>query len=373
MKPNFKILDGLRGIAATYVLLNHARGNLLMGGNEYSQIKPVVNWSFPEKLYYTSLQLTTLGREFVILFFILSGFSIAYSLTNKTKISGFYLRRMIRLYPPFVTALIWAAVVFFIAKTFSPILTLNSFSVFDSFQSTALNLLYIPNGSFIGQFWSLAYEVIFYLLVPFLILNRRLYYATSIAACIISVGISWSDISGNNIPMIYILDYNIYFAVGIWLFHNYEVVSKKVLIKNKVLFYSIITLLFLSMVIIKFKTYPLNKITVFICVVMTILMIVYFIKNEVHNKVLAFLGNMSYTLYLTHHASLCFFKTFLLKFKIVDSILISTWYIWIIGVFVSIGISYIFYNIAEVPSKNLLTKMRYKLPITPESSLVLKT
>ena len=84
MKLNFKILDGLRGIASTYVLLNHARGNLLMGGNEYSKIKPILNWSFTEKLYYSSLQLTTLGTEFVILFFILSGFSIAYSLKNKT-------------------------------------------------------------------------------------------------------------------------------------------------------------------------------------------------------------------------------------------------------------------------------------------------
>ena len=373
MKLNFKILDGLRGIASTYVLLNHARGNLLMGGNEYSKIKPILNWSFTEKLYYSSLQLTTLGTEFVILFFILSGFSIAYSLKNKTKISSFYVRRMIRLYPPFVTALIWAGVVFFLAKTFSPILTVDNVSVFNSFKIALLNLLYIPNGSFIDQFWSLTHEVIFYLLVPFLILNRRLYYAVSIVACIISVGISWSDTSGNNILMLYILDFNIYFAVGIWLFNNYEIVSEKVLIKNKVFFYSIITLLFLAMVAIKFKTSPLNKITLFICVVMTILLIIYFIENEVQNKVLAFLGNMSYTLYLTHFASLYFFKTFLIKFKIVDSILISTWYIWIIGVFLSIGISYIFYNISEVPSKNLLKKMRYKLPINAESSPVPKT
>lgn len=85
MKPNFKILDGLRGIAATYVLINHSRGNLLMGGAEYAKINPVNQWSIIDKLYFSALQLTSLGREFVILFFILSGFSIAFSLQKKPQ------------------------------------------------------------------------------------------------------------------------------------------------------------------------------------------------------------------------------------------------------------------------------------------------
>ena len=105
---DFTILDGLRGIAAVYVVFNHARGNLFIGGLKYAQIKSVSLWSMSEKLYFSALQCTALGREFVILFFILSGFSIAFSLNGKPKVSGFYIRRLIRIYPPYLIALIWA-------------------------------------------------------------------------------------------------------------------------------------------------------------------------------------------------------------------------------------------------------------------------
>ena len=104
-KIDFKILDGLRGIAALYVLFNHARGNLFIGGTKYERIKDITSWNFSEKLYFSALQLTSLGKEFVILFFVLSGFSIAYSLNKGHLKSQFYLRRIIRIYPPYVFAL----------------------------------------------------------------------------------------------------------------------------------------------------------------------------------------------------------------------------------------------------------------------------
>lgn len=180
MKPNFKILDGLRGIAAMYVVINHSRGNLLIGGNEYAKIIPMQQWTIFDKLYYSILQVTSISREFVILFFILSGFSIDYSLQKKSFVSQFYRRRIIRLYPPYLMALIWAALVFFIANKNAPELTDTFHSVFNSISTIISNLLYIPDGAFIGQFWSLSHEVIFYLLIPFCILNRWLYYIISL-------------------------------------------------------------------------------------------------------------------------------------------------------------------------------------------------
>ena len=94
---DFKVLDGLRGIAALYVVFNHARGNLYIGGVKYAQIKSISLWTLTEKIYFSILQCTSLGREFVILFFILSGFSIASSINKKPNIGGFYLRQMIRI------------------------------------------------------------------------------------------------------------------------------------------------------------------------------------------------------------------------------------------------------------------------------------
>ena len=165
---DFKILDGLRGIAALYVVFNHARGNLFIGGEKYAQLKKIANWSIYEKIFFSALRLTSLGREFVILFFILSGFSIAYSLSAGKSKKIFYLRRIIRIYPPYIFALAWAFVVFgFLQNLVPKALSSGSKSVFSSFTSTALNFLYIDNGSLIIQFWSLKYEVIFYILIPF--------------------------------------------------------------------------------------------------------------------------------------------------------------------------------------------------------------
>ena len=360
MKPNFKILDGLRGIAATYVLINHSRGNLLIGGNEYATITPIAQWSIFEKIYFSALQLTSLGREFVILFFILSGFSIAYSLQNKTSIINFYSRRLIRLYPPYILALIWAAIVFFIAIRISPGITDGKESVFTSISSTTKNLFYLPNGAFIGQFWSLTYEVIFYLVVPIFVLNKRLYYLISILIYVVSFYSSWNSTTGNNIISMFILDYNIYFAIGIYFFHNYKKINSLLSFKNNYLLCSTLGILFVSMVILKFKTTEENKISILVSVFFSIILITNFLQKEIHNKVLTFLGNMSYTLYITHVATIFFFKAIIFKMGIINSLAINAWYLWIICVFVTILISSLFYKLAENPSKILLKNIRNK-------------
>ncbi len=354
MRPNFKILDGLRGIAATYVLIHHSRGQLLMGGNEYAKIVPLAKWSISDKLYYSALQLTSFGREFVILFFVLSGFSIAYSLQTKSPILSFYSRRLIRLYPPYILALIWAAIVYYISSKISPIFTAVENSVFDSFSSTISNLLYIPKGAFIGQFWTLTHEVIFYLLIPFLILNKNLYYISSFLFFCISFFYGWQQITGSNLITMHIFDYNIFFAVGVWLFYNYGKVEKAFFIVNNKVFYTTSITIFLLLILLKFKLGEYNKISLVFAVFFTFLIIVNFLKKEIHNKVLSFLGTMSYTLYITHLASIYIFKSLLFKFGFIDSTEIRTWYIWIIGVFISLGLSFIFYYLAERPTKIFL-------------------
>jgi peptidoglycan/LPS O-acetylase OafA/YrhL len=358
MKPNFKILDGIRGIAATYVVINHSRGNLLIGGREYADILPMEKWSLLDKMYYSVLQLTSLGREFVIVFFILSGFSIAYSLQRKGSVIGFYQRRLIRLYPPYFMALVWAAFAFYFANQFSPIITNNLTSVFGSSKAIISNLLYVPDGAFIGQFWSLTYEVIFYLIIPICIIRRRLYYIASLLLYLLSILISWKNVSGTNIISMFLLDYNIYFAVGIWVFHNYKKVETYFITKKDSVFYTLITLLFILMVIIKFKTTEYNKISILIAVIFSIVLIVNFLYKKINSKVLSFLGNMSYTLYITHLATIFLFKSILLKTGFVSSSHITTWYIWMCGVITSIVISYLLYFIAENPTKKILNKLR---------------
>ncbi|GAB2829540.1 acyltransferase family protein [Ferruginibacter profundus] len=356
-KPDFKVLDGLRGIAATYVVINHCRGNLLMGGAQYSKMVPVEQWSIWEKIYFGALQFTALGTEFVIFFFVLSGFSIAYSLRNKQNTLKFYSRRLVRLYPPYITALIWAAVVFWFASIYAPVLTRDLVSVFASPGNILSNIFYIPRGAFIAQFWSLTHEVIFYLLIPFLILRRRYYYWASLAAYIAGWCIYGYGRSDENILVSFLVNYNIYFAAGIWLFHNY---SKVIPVFNtstlKMCVGSI--LLITGMVAVKYFIPGDVKITFIISALLSVLLIVNFLTKKITNWLFSFLGSMSYTIYITHFATIMLFKTILLKTGLVQSTGITQFWIWPIGVMVCILFSYLIYQVAEKPSKTVLNRWR---------------
>ena len=112
------------------------------------------------------------------------------------------------------------------------------------------------------------------------------------------------------------------------------------------------------MIIVKFKTAENNKISIFIAAIFSVLLIVNFLQKEINNRLLAFLGKMSYTLYITHLATIFLFKSILLKMGIIKTSHIDTWYIWIIGVVIAVLTSYLLYFVAESPSKRMLEKVR---------------
>lgn len=55
-----------------------------------------------------ALQVTALGTEAVILFFCVSGFSMAHSILHNNNPFVFYLRRAIRIWPPYLVAVCFA-------------------------------------------------------------------------------------------------------------------------------------------------------------------------------------------------------------------------------------------------------------------------
>src|SRR6185312_3492960 len=333
-KIDFKILDGLRGIAAIYVVFNHARGNLFIGGVKYAQIKSIADWSITEKIFFSALRLTSLGREFVILFFILSGFSIAYSLSKTKSKKTFYLRRVIRIYPPYIFALIWAFIVFLLLRNFAPgTLPSGSRSVFSSLKATLLNLFYVDTGSLIIQFWSLKYEVIFYILIPLFILKKNLYLITSLAIAMISVFINWHGLSGNNIITQYILDYNFYFALGVFCFHYYTTIERYLIFKSKSTFFIVSIILFLTMVVLKFWTgFDQDKVTFFIAGLFSVILLFNFLFHKIKTRNLMFFGKISYTIYITHFASLMLFSGILLKTGVIDSMEIQNKFLWLLAI-----------------------------------------
>lgn len=360
VKPNFLILDGLRGIAAVYVVFNHCRGNLLIGGSKYSSIVPVEQWGIVTKIYYSALQLTSLGREFVIFFFVLSGFSIAHSLTRNPGIAGFYKRRLIRLYPPYLLALIYAGVVFFLLKEFAPSQMKGSDMkpVYYDIEYIISNLFYIPKGDLISQFWSLTHEVIFYLLIAFLFTRRLKYYMIfSVIGYVIGCFVNYKDVSGTNIPTAFLFDYNIFFAIGIFLYQHFGRISKMLQL-SKTWFWTGSIVLLGGMISTKFMLGEYNRVTLLIAAALSVFMVVNFLYHKIDNFLLRWLGAMSYSIYITHVASMYLFIVILDKLGFPYHSDITQWWVWLSGVLFCIFMTVPAYYLAEYPTKKILSRMR---------------
>ena len=81
---NFSILDALRSFAVLNVCIAHARGLLWMGMGQYLKLNPYNTWKFYDYAVAALMSLTKLSAEFVIFFFVLSGFSIVHSLVKQS-------------------------------------------------------------------------------------------------------------------------------------------------------------------------------------------------------------------------------------------------------------------------------------------------
>ncbi len=104
-KVNTKFLDGLRAIAAVYVMIGHARWLLWEGyTNGYTQHP--ASYSSADKFLMYFFSMFKYGHQFVMLFFVLSGFVIHLNYANKLKavrnlnvnILSFYYKRVKRIY-----------------------------------------------------------------------------------------------------------------------------------------------------------------------------------------------------------------------------------------------------------------------------------
>lgn len=253
MKIDFKLLDGIRGIAALYVVINHSRGHLYIGGAKLAEIVPVSEWTLIDKMYLAVVQSTILGTEFVILFFILSGFSIAHSLSHKSSALSFFQRRFVRVYPVYILGFVWSLLIFWLLKYSVPTWFLKADNIqanailhynssFDTPQNILFTLLYIPSGSLIAQYWSLSHEIIFYLFAPLLIASKRIYYAVSLMLYFSSW--SWFGVNdaSENIIINFLFNYNIFFAVGLIIYDWRDEITQLIPSKKKV--YSLLSLPF---------------------------------------------------------------------------------------------------------------------------------
>jgi peptidoglycan/LPS O-acetylase OafA/YrhL len=371
MKPklNFDILESLRGLAALYVCIGHSRAILWIGGDRYLQLHPRETLDIFDYFILGLNMLTRLSTEFVIIFFVLSGFSIAYSLRNNQEALPFYKRRFVRLYPPYIAAIFWAMLVMLVIQALLPSFVNGTYrtAVFDRLASSRQlfswkvffqNLIYLPQlDGILRPFWSLTMEVIFYMLAPFLFRSRTLYYTFSILLFLVAMGARTF-----NWPLHFILAefcfYSIFFAIGVTLYDNYAWVLQrgKLFLTSKTIWISIG--LFLIMIVISLLGYSI--LNAFVAAFMSAILIIYLLSNNREIKWLIGIGRFSYTLYITHYPTIFLYLSLYYILSKATPPYIYINFLFIPCIFLCLGIAYVQYLLVEKRSKVILDLLRKK-------------
>lgn len=185
----FELLDGLRALAITFVVFTHYANRLLPGGS--------------------------IG---VSIFFVLSGFLIAtILLKHDVSVTAFFIRRFFKIYPAFVTILIFQYLLsYFVGLKYFP-----------AFKESLIDLaLFIrmpeqPINMGVGIFWTIQIEVTFYILVP-LVLRSRFVMKNGIHRVQHSIIIIWLLILISYVVKAYCLYRNLVltnsiFALSFWM------------------------------------------------------------------------------------------------------------------------------------------------------------
>lgn len=370
---SFDILDSIRGIASLYVAIAHCRGSLWIGGNEFRKMFPVETWTTGDYFSFGFSMLTRLAVEFVIVFFLLSGFSIAHSLSKSQEALPFYKRRLVRIYPPYLNALVWAGVVFLATKAIYPQWydgTYTSFSFIRTVQmndyfepSTILgNLFYMPGEGFITPFWSLTYEVIFYLLAPFLLRNVNIYVLISLL--LFTLHLFSPGATGKLIPGRYLYEflfvYNIYFAAGVFLYHKFDYIIGKMTKISRTLHLLLVIAALLLVYAVNFKMQTESSYSFIAAAVMGFLLITYFLRFQVRIPWLMKVGNYSYTLYITHLATIFVYLAIYWAVAHPTTPYILNYWVWMGAVPLCLGVAYLQYRLVESRSKQMLQRLRKK-------------
>ena len=373
---NLPLVHSIRGVAAFYVVVYHAKFILWSGGKEYLSHFPKSGWNILEYLKFGVEMLFSSGSQMVMIFFVLSGFFMAMSMENN-KVTGpkklkiFYSTRFIRIYVPYISSIVVSVLVlFWVAKYTPDLYNLSSNREFNNrlivayhditIQNFLKSLVFSKNNEYIGfnyAYWSLLYEGIFYLIIPFIHRIQRQYFILSGSLFLLGIFV-FSFYRVDNIFLKFTLEYNFYFAIGQAIYYYRKTIRDKlkggkfkwILIAPSVILFflfNVLTLLHYEIWADLFSSIAGGLIL--------LLFLNYNFKNTYFIKCIKNLGKISYSLYLIHIPVLIF--TYSIMHKITGGILYYSRF-YFIAVFVCILCGFIFYKLAEEPSLALIKKVK---------------
>src|SRR6267154_2169006 len=151
----FTELDGLRGIAALWVVIYHyVSGPFFLLGTQAS-----------------GERINSQGLFGVHLFFIISGFVIFMTINHARSVSDFTISRFARLFP--VSCLSTLLMVTIVAN-FGSMSCDCTFTTSQIITNLTMFNIYLGFGYIVTQGWSIAYEIAFYFWIAVLFATKRL-------------------------------------------------------------------------------------------------------------------------------------------------------------------------------------------------------
>lgn len=289
-----KQLDSLRAIAVIMVIISH--------------------WA-PIGSYARNLSLGAIGVD---VFFVLSGFLISKILLdqrNKIELNegnrilvmkDFYIRRSLRIFPIYYLTI-------FTLYYLSEHTETNIASAFGYFFTYTSNFYFFKIQSWdgmISHLWSLSVEEQFYLILPWFIIFCNRKYILHVIIGFIIIGVASQYVLGN-VKMGSILTFSCFDAFGFGALLAWFFTYRTSLLKKFVLFLLGITIPCICIYKLGHfyghNLFPLRTLTSLISVIVICYILIYHNRESLrfkiilNNKVLIFLGKISYGLYLYHN------------------------------------------------------------------------
>jgi len=359
-------LDFLRGAAALYVVIGHARGHLFAGGAVLTE-QGALQWH--DYVMLALLQLTSMGTEAVILFFVLSGFAMAHSLPRSGSTLGFYKKRLIRIWPPYLAAVACAFViagVILMSPVPNAVTAAVNETVWDWRTAVAM-AFYAKVGTILtGQFWSLPQEVLFYALCPLLLATRKRIAAfCMLAAVLTAVGIPLFgvqyDLTGGVPFRHFLFSLLFFFMTGAVVYHHQHRIPR---LSGRVL---LVTFL-VSFVVIWFVKYRVfggwNLVTNVMVAPIAVLLIGN-VPASLYGRNWLNWGHFSYSLYVFHMQILVFISYVLARFWGLEQPAMTSYWMWMLAVPPVVGICWLLYLGIEKRCDAVLARVRERERASP--------
>lgn len=327
-------IDSLRGIAAILVVISHF-------------IIPIIG----EENTFALSHVFDVGKIGVSIFFMISGFVIPYSLTNKqTSLSRFFISRFFRLYPAY-----WVSLIIFLFSSLivdEKVYPVNQIIANITMFQTALHFPDI-----VGAYWTLFIELIFYFLCVALFLfkkidNNSFKFKTAIIFIVFAIVLSYIRWTTNrSLPVALPLALALMIFGGFW--------RETILNKNKeakAFSRYLLLALILSIPIISYLaygdvsghairyTFTYYFSIAFFCILTT--------NFKITTTPIVALGAISYSMYIIHPSILIFVNHISKEASTSEQYLFG-----VLGVITTIPISYLVYSFIEKPGIKLGKRM----------------